>query len=208
MRASGVVMKIGAIILAAGSSRRFGDDKRKSLLDTGKSVLETTIENICGQFDEIMVVLRCADLGYAAALGEKIEHPGMTYYCAPDSSQGMAHSLSNAIVTISRTKNWHAAAIFLGDMPYLQSGTVQSLLESFANSPQTDPIIVPMREGSYGHPVIFHKRYFPEIAGLKGDAGARSILQGNLERVIEVPTTDPGIERDIDRPGEMKQPPG
>jgi molybdenum cofactor cytidylyltransferase len=205
-------MKIGAIILAAGSSRRFGEDKRKSILDTGKSVLATTIGNVASHFDQIMVVLRFGDLSYANALGEELNYPGITYYCAPDSAQGMAHSLGNAIATISRAisgaENWDAAAIFLGDMPYLQSGTVQLLLETFDKSPKTEPIVVPVREGSYGHPVIFHHRYFQEITELKGDTGARSVIQAHLEHIIEVPTKDPGIERDIDLPEEMEPPKG
>jgi molybdenum cofactor cytidylyltransferase len=120
----------------------------------------------------------------------------------------MAHSLGNAIATISRAENWDAAAIFLGDMPYLQSGTVQLLLETFDKSPKTEPIVVPVREGSYGHPVIFHHRYFQEITELKGDTGARSVIQAHLAHVIEVPTKDPGIERDIDLPEEMAPPKG
>jgi molybdenum cofactor cytidylyltransferase len=201
-------MKIGAIILAAGSSRRFGDDKRKSLLDTGKSVLATTIGNVTSHFDQIMVVLRFGDLSYANALGEELNFPGITYYCAPDSAQGMAHSLGNAIATISRTENWDAATIFLGDMPYLQSSTVQLLLETYEKSPKTEPIIVPVSEGSYGHPVIFHRQYFQEIAELKGDAGARPVISAHLEHVIEVPTEDPGVVKDIDRPEQIEQPKG
>ncbi len=203
-----MIMKIGAIILAAGSSRRFGDDKRKTMLDTGKSVLATTIGNTASHFDQIMVVLRFGDLGYANALGEELNDPGITYYCAPDSAQGMAHSLGNAIASISKTENWDAAAIFLGDMPFLQPGTVPLLLETYENSPQTAPIVVPVREGSYGHPVIFHHRYFQEITELKGDTGARPIIQAHIEHVIEVPTEDPGVERDIDRPEEIQPPEG
>ena len=93
-------------------------------------------------------------------------------------------------------------------MPYLQSGTVQLLLETYQKSPKTEPIVVPVRDGSYGHPVIFHHRYFQEMTELKGDTGARPVIQAHLEHIIEVPTEDPGIERDIDRPEEMEPPKG
>ncbi len=192
-------MKIGAIILAAGSSRRFGEDKRKSLLGSGKSILATTIGNTVDFFADIMVVLRFGDLEYARAL--EGEFSTITCYCAPDSAQGMAHSLANAI---ARSSNWDAAAIFLGDMPYLQTETIGLLLETYGNAAASEPIIVPVHEGSPGHPVIFSRRFFPEITRLKGDAGARSVVQAHIRQVIEVPTEDSGIERDIDRPEEIE----
>ena len=90
-------MTIGAIIMAAGSSRRFSDDKRKSVLETGKTVLATCIETADACFDEVLVVLRFGDREYSNELTQAFDRPAITFFCAPDSAKGMAHSLANAI---------------------------------------------------------------------------------------------------------------
>jgi molybdenum cofactor cytidylyltransferase len=38
--------QVGVLLLAAGVSRRFGSDKRAAVMPNGKTVLETTLENI------------------------------------------------------------------------------------------------------------------------------------------------------------------
>lgn len=188
-------MTIGAIILAAGSSRRFGDDKRKSVLETGKTVLATCIENADACFDEVLVVLRFGDREYANELSHAFDRPAITFFCAPDSAKGMAHSLANAIAGV---KDWDAAIIFLGDMPYLTIETIRLMLEKYTDSAGQEPIIVPTHGGEQGHPVMFHHRYFTAIEQLEGDQGARSVIQENAAKVIEVPVDDTGILRDID----------
>lgn len=193
---------IGAIILAAGSSRRFGDDKRRSPLPSGQSILEESIHKAASVIDEVLVVLRFGDKDFEAELKQRINNDDVTYYCAPDSAQGMGHSLANGI---SKVENWDAALIFLGDMPFVQAETVESLLAEYEFRRQNGqhPIIVPVRNGDKGHPVLFSSTYFPEIAKLSGDSGARRVVENHKEHVFEVEVVDPGVIRDIDTPEDL-----
>ena len=188
-------MTIGAIVLAAGSSRRFGDDKRKSLLSAGTTVLTTSIEQAIDRFDAVLVVLRFGDREYANELALNFSTPGISFFCAPDSAKGMGHSLANSITQV---KDWDAATIFLGDMPFLKPETISLLVNKYTESVGQEPIIIPTKDGTPGHPVIFHKRYFADIGKLKGDTGARAVIEANRDRAIEVPVNDEGITRDID----------
>lgn len=188
-------MTVGAIILAAGSSRRFGDDKRKTILPTGRSVLATCIENAGACFDEVLVVLRFGDREYANELAQALDRPAITFFHAPDSAKGMAHSLANAVATL---KDWDAATIFLGDMPFVTTETIRLLVEKYTGSARLEPIILPTYGSEQGHPVTFHHRYFAAIERLEGDQGARPVIQANRDKIIEVPVADPGILRDID----------
>ena len=120
------MLKIGALILAAGSSRRFGDDKRRSRLPSGERLLETTIANVNPRFAEIMVILRHADIHLAEEL--KKQFRGLLIYLAPDSALGMGHSLANGIKQVSR---WQASAIFMGDMPFIQPETIELYVRGF-----------------------------------------------------------------------------
>ncbi|MFP6807894.1 MAG: nucleotidyltransferase family protein [Pseudomonadales bacterium] len=196
-------MKIGAIILAAGSSRRFGGDKRKAQLDNGNSVLVTTIKGVAKHFEDILLVLRHDDEIFANQLktdiGEVISNTNFTIYCAPDSSKGMAHSLANGITQVT---DWDAAAIFLGDMPFLQSASIELLIDAMIANIDSMPIVIPYLDGKSGnkpgHPVIFHKQYFEEIARLSGDRGAKAVIDANRSRVVKIQLDDLGVLKDID----------
>lgn len=196
--------ELGGIILAAGSSRRFGEDKRLSKMASGRTMLEESIHNASQVLNHLVVVLRFGDGQLAEDLHERLKK---TYknikaecYCAPDSARGMAHSLANAIHLES---DWQAAVIFLGDMPYLKPETIQALVDAYKQHQQGEPIIVPVKNNRQGHPVIFHHSYFSEIESLEGDIGAKPILDAHKDRVIEVPVDDSGIFIDVDVPEDL-----
>ena len=186
---------VGAIILAAGSSRRFGDDKRKATLQNGNMLIENTINIAAKTLGSVLVVLRFGDRAFADELDTKINIPGISYFLAPDSAKGMAHSLSNAI---QKAVDMDAAMIFLADMPYIKEETIKKLINAFNANKDLQPIVIPTSNGTPGHPVIFDKTYFNEIQSLEGDRGARPVVDAHQDKLIQVEIDDPGILRDID----------
>ena len=191
---------VGAIILAAGSSQRFGDDKRKAVLPGGDSVLVRTINNVAKLTDTTLVVLRCGDQSYADELAPQIDLPNVAYFLAPDSAKGMAHSLGNAI---DHVQDLSAAIVFLADMPFVEDKTVSALIDSYEANKAAQPIIVPTLNGTHGHPVIFDQCYFAEIAALEGDRGARPVITAHPDNLVTVEVDDPGILKDIDTPEDI-----
>jgi len=192
---------IGAIILAAGSSRRFGDDKRKSALPSGKLLIEESILKAASVIEEVLVVLRFGDKDFCAELTTRIKNEAVSYYCAPDSAKGMGHSLANAI---AKVKHWDAALVFLGDMPFVQAETIESLLAEYEfRQLKVAPIVIPVRHGRRGHPVLFAKEYFAEISALAGDHGAKAVIDAHPDQVFEIEVEDLGVIRDIDTPEDL-----
>lgn len=191
---------IGGIILAAGSSRRFGDDKRKSTLPSGEAMLEESIRKAISALDEVLVVLRFGDREYSKQLEVSIDNANVSFLCAPDSAQGMAHSLSNAI---HHVKDWEAAIVFLGDMPFVQAETIDAIMGEYQFRKANKPIILPTKEGEKGHPVLFSRDYFDEIQGLKGDKGARAVVDAHPDKLFTIEVLDPGVIRDIDTPDDL-----
>jgi len=202
------------VILAAGKSTRFGTDKRKSILPNGRSVLEQTISNARASLDQILVVLRATDQQFADELATRFNDPAISYFLAPDSADGMAHSLANAINhLVVEEYSVEGSMIFLGDMPYLNTATISLLLTAFNKHKSNAPIVVPTilktdSGGSAttvpGHPVIFSSTYFPELAKLTGDTGAKKVIGANSAKVVRVSVEDAGVLKDVDKPSDIE----
>ena len=188
---------IGAIILAAGRSKRFGDDKRRAELPGGKMVIEQTIQNTLLAFDEVIVTLRADDKSFASELKRRVASDKLTFYLAPDSARGMGHSLANAITQIT---HWTGVFICLADMPFTSPTTLLKLKSAMKNE---GTIVTPFYENERGQPSGFGRKYFSVMSQLSGDQGARAILQANNESIVRVDVTDSGVITDIDRPSDL-----
>lgn len=196
---------IGGILLAAGKSRRFGGDKRKTLLADGRSLLQTAIEQAAAALDTLVVVLRADDTVLKTRLEETTLHlPGPPrFILAAHAERGMAHSLADAM---HATAGWRAALVLLGDMPAITPATFSALLGAYdtaAAIPGAAPIIVPAYRDRQGHPVLFDCAYFAEMAALQGDRGARSVIDHHADQVTRLALADNGILQDIDTPADL-----
>ena len=141
--------------------------------------------------DEVWVVLRPEDdLEDLALAGHtrivRCEH----------AHHGMGSSLACGVQAISQASDAKALMLLLGDMPWIRPGTLETLLGRAAE----DSIVVPLAAGRRGHPVIFGRRFWPELMALEGDQGARSVLARYREAMIPVDTQDPGVLLDVDTP--------
>lgn len=213
-------MKIGALVLAAGQSKRFGGDKRQATLPNGKLVIQQTLEKVTAVFDDALVVLRAED----PELHERLKSlfSNLAYHHAPDSELGMGNSLASGIRQIN---DWDGVFVFLGDMPFVEVATLKHLvstgvaegnpntliptgaaeggeaegsLRSQSSVEMRGKIIVPSYEGKPGHPVGFSSDFFEELEGISGDRGARTVIQQHKNKIVVVDVGDPGVLQDID----------
>nr|WP_241262924.1 nucleotidyltransferase family protein [Parahaliea mediterranea] len=179
-------------MLAAGSSRRFGGDKRFARLGGGDSVFEASIRAARASGLSLCVCLRPDD---TRAL-ELLARLGVDSCACADAARGMGHTLAQGIAAAA---DWDAALIALADMPWVLPATYRAV--AAAAGPRR--IVVPSRGGRRGHPVAFGAAFYPELARLEGDAGARRVLARHAGRVCELEVDDPGILRDVDRPADL-----
>lgn len=179
---------IGIIILAAGSSQRYGSDKRTATLSDGTSLLSATLANVPDSFTRRVLVLKKEDedLGRLYTENWQICH-------AENPETGLASSLASGIAMAG---NWPATLIGLGDMPYISTETYLVLQQAL----KEHDIVIPVFEDQRGNPAGFRQRYFDEIMQLQGDQGARSLLKKYKEECFEVEVQDSGIFQDIDTP--------
>jgi len=179
---------IGIIVLAAGSSVRFGADKRLAMLSNGHSILESTLACIPASFERRVLVLKTGEEKLAR---QYEQHWQICFADAPE--KGLANSLGSAIAQVG---SWQGALIALADMPFITPQTYSALQEAMTRH----DIVVPVHEGRRGNPVGFRKKFYSEIEALKGDQGAKPLLEKYAVDVYQQKTGDAGIFRDIDKP--------
>ncbi len=91
----------------------------------------------------------------------------------------------------------------LGDQPLLESETIDYLLEQFWSSDKD--ICVPAHRGKRGNPTIFSQRFYQQLSQIKGDIGARNIIQSFPEHVLQVDIYNPLFFFDIDTPADFNK---
>lgn len=181
--------EVVALVLAAGQSRRFDGDKRRALLPDGRCLLNASIEQALQVFAEVWVVLRPEDAPEVLGLPH-----GIGIIRSELAERGMGHSLASGIRALNRSSAC-AVAILLGDMPWIAASSLLAL--TAAADPQR--IAVPCYAGMRGHPVVFGRHFWPQLALSQGDEGARAVIKAHTSVCDTVHVDDPAILRDVDR---------
>ena len=181
---------VSAILLAAGESKRMG--QMKQLMPLGQStILEQAIDNLLkSAVSECIVVL-----GYKAEeVIKTIANKSVKIAINPDYQQGMSTSIITGLNLIdSRAQT---VMVALGDQPFIDSETINSLMEAFVSHDKG--IAIPVYQGRRGHPVIFNIKYKGELLRLRGDIGGREIIDRHSDDVLEVVVDCEGVCVDID----------
>ncbi len=120
----------------------------------------------------------------------------------PDYADGLSTSLAAGLSALR--SNIDGAVVCLGDMPRVRAATIDALIAAFEPGAGR-AICMPMYDGRRGNPVLWASRYFPEIAALKGDRGARGLMADHADALHEIETDDPGIHADVDTPEALKE---
>ena len=190
-------IKVDAILLAAGSSSRFGSDKRCYPIDS-VPMLQSTLAAIVNAVCSVTVVLKHNDVDkLSLLLGSFSTDKRIIPLFLDQPEAGIGSNLAQAVQQLP--DDCDAVLVMLADMPYVQFKTVKTVVDAYENG----RIIVPVFIGDdgveqNGHPVLFAKQFFPQLVLLKGDVGARTVLQQYAKAVTFLPVSDSGILRDID----------
>ncbi len=183
--------KAQVVLLAAGRSQRFGPaDKRFATLAGGGRVWERSLQ-----------VYRACDLPVILVVGRgetelfRNRDPNLQIIESALSPLGMGHSIASGVAASTAP----FVLIALADMPYIQSASVERILESA----ESGGIVVPSYLGQAGHPRLFSREFIPELQRLQGDSGAKSLLAERANSVTQLALDDPAIVRDIDIPADL-----
>jgi molybdenum cofactor cytidylyltransferase len=182
------------IILAAGAATRFGQPKQLLRLKE-KYLIERVLDAaLNSRLSRIVLVLGYAHQKILQALAKKTQHARLHIEVNPHYKKGQSHSLR---IGLTAVKDDFPAVIFLlGDQPMLNSATINTLLERFWSA--DNDICVPTYRGRRKNPAMFSRRFYNHLMDIKGDTGARQLIDDNPDRVLTVEMDNPLCFVDID----------
>lgn len=190
-----------AVVLAAGLGARFGGDKLLAALDGAPLVAHALATAFAAPARRVFVTIgedgrpRAAIEAAAARLGAAER---LVLVTVGNPAAGMGASLAAGIAALPADAT--GAFVFLGDMPRIDPATPARLVPALTTP---DMAVAPTFEGRRGHPVLFGAGWFPALRTLRGDEGARALLESAGARLARVPLEDPGIHLDVDRPEDL-----
>lgn len=189
---------IRGILLAAGSSKRFGSNKLLQALPAGTPEAGTPIglaaaKHLLDALPESIAVVRPR----AQKLGKLLRDAGCNTVVCKNAGEGMGTSLAAGVRAASEADGWVVA---LADMPFLRPETIRVIAKALSEGAA---IAAPSYRGERGHPVGFARRFLEELSSLHGDSGARTLLDQHPDWVTAHEVEDPGVLRDIDKPSDL-----
>jgi molybdenum cofactor cytidylyltransferase len=188
--ASAIEGRYGIVILAAGSSTRLGQPKQLLIFE-GSSLIKRVAEIALDVSGKVVVVT-----GYQSKKVQA-ELLGLPLIIVQNDSfeEGIASSIRKGLSTLIENFKGLKGVIFLVcDQPYLSQNVLTELIKS---ADETGKKIISSAYGdTTGIPVLFDKSFFGKLLALKGDIGAKKLIQENLADVATIHF--PGGSIDID----------
>jgi molybdenum cofactor cytidylyltransferase len=195
-------MAIPGIVLAAGASHRFGQNKLLIPLG-GHAVLYHALQAaLTAPLDPVILVLGYESDKALQALEELRGSPKLRVLKNSHWAQGRAESLKLGLAAVPA----HApgAVVLLGDMPLMTPALIARVVQAFLRA---HTLCFPIYRGLPGRPVAIPRELFGEFAQLCGDASGLPILQKYWERAIKLelaPDEEP-TQWDIDTPEDLER---
>jgi molybdenum cofactor cytidylyltransferase len=174
-------MTTGILILAAGAASRIG--RAKMLLPFRDTNILSHILNEVRSLNPHCI---CLVTGYYhKEILAAIDTRGLYIAHNEHWEEGMGASIRMGVSELMKMNTGLSSLIIIvSDQPYLNSNVLQEMIDTRI---KTKKGIIAAKYGQIkGTPVLFDQKYFSLLLLLKGDTGAKFILQQNTEDIATV----------------------
>lgn len=189
-------MKLAGLVPAAGAGTRFGGPKVLATLRGEPLVVRAArlLAPLCAA--GVHVVAGAAGPEIRRALAGAGLPPGVTVVDNPDWPRGLSTSLVRGIASLPADTD--AVLILLGDQAAVDAADLAALVAAW----QVEPALIAAAgfADRLGPPVVIPRQYWPQLAALRGDQGARSLLEWHEEHIT---VAMPHAALDVDTPEDL-----
>jgi molybdenum cofactor cytidylyltransferase len=187
-------VKIGAVILAAGQSRRMG--RNKMLLPYGAStVIETIVTEVtaCPAVTDVVVATGHEPDRIAALLTSSPAR------CVLNPAYARAEMLVSLQVGVrALSADVQAALIVPGDHPRLRRDVIQRVIDEY----QPGALVIPSYQMKRGHPILIDRMWWADLLALPETASLREFIRAHEAHIHYVVVETDSVLKDIDTPEE------
>ena len=172
--------KLGCVVMAAGSARRFGDNKLASQL-RGRSLILRALEAVPTELLDTVVVTQYPEV---MRLAREFRFAAVHN---PHPEEGLSHTIALGLTGLRDC----AGVLFLvADQPLLRRESVEQLIQAWREQPER--IAALSHGGIRGNPCLFPARFFPELLELRGDQGGSAVIRQHEDQLLllEVPEAE------------------
>jgi CTP:molybdopterin cytidylyltransferase MocA len=187
---------VGGVVLAAGGSRRFGSPKQLAELD-GVPLLQHAVDAMLAvpAIDAIRVVLGA----HADEVRRAVDFGDAEVVVCEDWSEGMAASLRSGVAAL---EGFDWVVVTLGDQPRVGAEVIAAVVDRARGTRAGTDAVRALYDGAPGHPVALGRDLLERVPQLRGDIGARALLEEAVVRTIEVGRL--ASAADVDTPEELE----
>jgi molybdenum cofactor cytidylyltransferase len=185
---------VAGVILAAGSSKRFGEPKQL-LKWQGEPFITHIARNVLSVGLGPLILVTGAETKKIEAAVNDL--PVKIVY-NPDWAQGQSTSMKAGLDALP--EGCQAVMFLLGDQPQIPVELLRQLIERYEK--HRAPITAPKVGERRGNPVLFSREAFPELQGVTGDQGGRAIF--DQFEVDWLPWNDEHILLDVDDEADLE----
>lgn len=189
---------VHGVLLAAGTSTRFGDRNKLLAEVDGEPIVRRAARTL---LDASLAGVTVVVGHEASAVREALADLPVRVVFVPDYAEGQSRSV-RAGVRAAASTDPDAVVIALGDMPDVRPSTVDALVAAYEAGCGT--ILAAAYRGERGNPVLFDRQFFDALTDISGDVGGRKLF-GTADDAALIDTDDPGVRRDIDTHADLRE---
>lgn len=180
-------LRAGCVVMAAGSSQRFGGNKLEACVD-GKTLLQHALDAASvDALDAVVVVSR----GEAA---EEARQRGFRVVVNDRPEDGLSRTVRLGTEAL---EDCDGILYLVADQPLLSPNTVERVVARWRKTPGA--IVGAAHDGKRGNPCIFPRVLFPELKALEGDCGGTAVIRAHADLLALVETAAAELS-DVDTP--------
>ena len=187
---------ISALILAAGMSKRFRNNKLITPI-MGKPMIKWTVEAaVNSMVDEVIVIL-----GFEA---EKVRKVIDDLPCKIIVNENYLDGMSSTVkFGVKYVMNYSEAVVIIpGDCPFIGSNSINLVINAYRET--RAPIIIATFKGRRGHPILISHELFPEVLKISEETyGLKQLIRKYEDKILHVEASTIGVLIDIDSPDDI-----